>query len=129
MAKRSTEVDAYVGRRVRQRRIEVGVSQNELAIALGISFQQIQKYENGSNRVSAGRLFEIAQRLSVSLDYFFDGAEPRAAGQPGTEALRNTNRQALGLVRNFAQISDSGTRTAVAGLVSAVVDAETAGND
>ena len=73
MAKRATDVDVYVGRRVRQRRLELGQSQTQLADALGTSYQQIQKYEGGTNRVSAGRLNVLAQALRVTIDYFFEG--------------------------------------------------------
>ena len=73
MAKRGTDVDDYVGRRVRQRRLELGQSQTELGDALGVTFQQVQKYENGANRVSAGRLYGMARHLGVTLDYFVEG--------------------------------------------------------
>ena len=129
MARRGTGVDDYVGRRVRQRRLEIGLSQSELTNAAGITFQQIQKYENGSNRVSASRLFGMAQRMGVTPDYFFEGVELPAAGQPTTEVLGKYDRQVVALVRSFIQISDSGTRSAVVGLVSTLANAETAEND
>ena len=69
MAGRSSDVDDHVGRRLRARRTELMISQVKLATALGISFQQIQKYENGSNRVSAGRLWDIAGYLDVDVGY------------------------------------------------------------
>ena len=72
-------VDLYVGRRLRERRITRGVSQADLGAGLGVSAQQIQKYENGANRVSASKLFEIAERLGTGIDWFFDGFAPRAA--------------------------------------------------
>jgi len=78
MAKRSSEVDAHVGRRVRERRREIGMSQEKLGNVLGVSFQQIQKYENGTNRVSASRLWDITEALEVDLAYFFEGIQKRA---------------------------------------------------
>lgn len=67
-------IDVLVGKRVRERRQALGVSQESLAEALGVSFQQVQKYENGKNRVSASRLYEIAAALDTSISYFFEGA-------------------------------------------------------
>ncbi len=129
MARRATDVDDYVGRRIRQRRVELGLSQSELANALGITFQQVQKYENGSNRVSAGRLYAIAQNLGVTLDYFVEGVELPAARRPVQDLLFKNDKQMIALVRSFIQISDDGTRSAVAGLISTIAKAETAKGD
>lgn len=71
-------VDRYVGSRVRMRRIMLGISQDTLANALGITFQQVQKYESGTNRIAAGRMLQISQTLQVPVSFLFDGA-------PGTE--------------------------------------------
>ncbi len=78
VAKRSSDVDAHVGRRVRERRNALGLSQEKLGNALGISFQQVQKYEIGINRVAASRLWEMAKALEVDVRYFFEGIERRA---------------------------------------------------
>ncbi len=74
----SSKVDYHVGRRVRERRNALGMSQEKLAAALGISFQQVQKYEIGMNRVAAGRLWDIANALEVDIGYFFESIERRA---------------------------------------------------
>ena len=76
---RSSEVDAHVGRRVRERRRELGMFQTKLAGALGISFQQIHKYEVGTDRVMASRLWDIAKILEVDVAYFFEGIQKRAS--------------------------------------------------
>ncbi len=76
--KRFGDVDGHVGRRIRERRRALGISQEKLGSALGISFQQIQKYEVGTNRVAAGRLWDIAKVLEVDVGYFFEGIERRA---------------------------------------------------
>ena len=68
----TTSVDVYIGARMRDRRIALGLTQEELGQKLGVSFQQVQKYENGSNRVSAARLFEICEALDVSLASMFE---------------------------------------------------------
>ncbi len=69
------EIDAYVGHRVRLRRRLLGLSQDRLAAQLGLTFQQIQKYERGANRISASKLFQTAKALGVSVSYFFEGVE------------------------------------------------------
>ena len=75
-------VDIHVGKRVRLRRNQLSVSQSDLALALHLTFQQVQKYERGSNRVSASKLFEIAQKLDVRISYFFEGLEGQSS-EPG----------------------------------------------
>ena len=123
MVKRATVVDEYVGRRVRQRRGELGLSQGELGDALGITFQQIQKYENGTNRVSAGRLFNMARHLDVTLDYFFEGLGLPAARKPTLDMSIRHDKQVIALVRRFIQISDDGERSALVSLAGAMAEA------
>lgn len=74
-------VDRHVGRRVCEKRIALGYNQSDLGRALGLTFQQIQKYEKGTNRVSASKLWQMARFFKVDVSYFFDGLAP--AGQPG----------------------------------------------
>jgi ribosome-binding protein aMBF1 (putative translation factor) len=69
----ANHVDAHVGQKVRERRMELGVSQERLAQMLGVAFQQVQKYERGVNRISASRLFQISHALEVPVGYFFEG--------------------------------------------------------
>lgn len=76
----SHPVDHHVGRRVQERRLGLGLSQTALANSVGLSFQQIQKYEKGVNRISASKLFEIARFLNVDLSFFFQGYETAAPG-------------------------------------------------
>ncbi len=78
-AVRSSKVDDHVGRRVRERRKALGMSQEKLANALGISFQQVQKYEVGHNRVAASRLWDMANILEVKVGYFFEGIPKRTS--------------------------------------------------
>src|SRR5437870_13857630 len=103
VARRSTgrtqDIDHHVGARVRERRIMLGLTQQQLADLIGVTYQQAHKYERGINRVSAGRLYEIAQVLSVPIGYFFDGLD----GQ-GTRSVSPRERMCLELARNFAQI-------------------------
>ena len=79
MARRTSRVDDHVGRRIRECRKALGVSQEKLGDALGISFQQVQKYEIGINRVSASRLWDLAKALDVDVGYFFEGIPKRTS--------------------------------------------------
>jgi transcriptional regulator with XRE-family HTH domain len=83
--KQASEIDAHVGRRVRLRRMLIDMSQEKLGELLGLTFQQVQKYEKGVNRIGAGRLYEIAKILNVKVDYLYDGIEDKLTGpqQPG----------------------------------------------
>ena len=121
VAKRSSDVDGHVGRRIRQRRNALVMSQDKLGNALGISFQQIQKYEVGTNRVAAGRLWNIAVALDVEVAYFFPGSpvEPQPTPMPA-----GALQQRAALVRDFPRISSSGTRAAILSLVREAARAE-----
>jgi len=92
-------VDDFVGGRIRERRIMLGLTQQQLAEMIGVTYQQAHKYERGINRVSAGRLYEIAQVLSVPVGYFFDGLQDQ-----NTRSISPRERMCLELARNFAQI-------------------------
>jgi transcriptional regulator with XRE-family HTH domain len=96
---RTQDIDRYVGARIRERRIMLGLTQQQLADLIGVTYQQAHKYERGINRVSAGRLFEVAQVLSVPVNYFFDGLD-----QENDRAISPRERMCLELARNFAQI-------------------------
>jgi transcriptional regulator with XRE-family HTH domain len=96
---RTQDIDRHVGARVRERRIMLGLTQQQLADLIGVTYQQAHKYERAINRVSAGRLFEIAQVLSVPVSYFFDGLE-----QDHDRSASPRERMCLELARNFAQI-------------------------
>lgn len=109
------QIDEHVGRRIRLRRTLLGLTQEQLAAALAISYQQVQKYETGANRVSAGRLYQIAQHLSVDVGYFFEGLEPTADQDQLPHGGRN--RPAIELVKNFSEIDDPSVRGAVSNLV------------
>jgi transcriptional regulator with XRE-family HTH domain len=101
-------IDVNVGRRIRQRRWMLGMTQQHLAQSVGIKFQQIQKYESGMNRVSASRLYEIALALDVPIGFFFEGAG--GTGDPEDEDELMANREALELVRAFYAIPEEQRR-------------------
>jgi transcriptional regulator with XRE-family HTH domain len=96
---RTQDIDHHVGARVRERRIMLGFTQQQLADLIGVTYQQAHKYERGINRISAGRLYEIAHVLSVPVNYFFEGLD----GDP-SRAASLRERMCLELARNFAQI-------------------------
>src|SRR5215813_3267216 len=77
--KQANPIDVQVGNRVRIRRMLIGMSQERLGELLGLTFQQVQKYEKGVNRIGAGRLFEVSRILGVPIDYFYEGVAPQAA--------------------------------------------------
>jgi transcriptional regulator with XRE-family HTH domain len=78
--KQANPIDAQVGNRVRLRRMLIGMSQERLGELLGLTFQQVQKYEKGVNRIGAGRLFEVSRILGVPIDYFYEGVNGQAVG-------------------------------------------------
>ncbi|NQV21706.1 MAG: helix-turn-helix transcriptional regulator [Rhodospirillales bacterium] len=108
-------VDEHVGERIRHLRTTLGLTQEQLASALGISYQQIQKYETGANRVSAGRLFEIAMQLDVEPAFFFADVDTKKAQTPMPHGGKN--RTTIELVTNFSEITDPAVRSSVASLV------------
>jgi transcriptional regulator with XRE-family HTH domain len=83
-AKQANAIDAHVGSQVRQRRLSLGMSQEKLGMLLGLTFQQVQKYERGVNRIGAGRLFALARILGVGILYFYEGLTTEGSGRkPG----------------------------------------------
>ena len=118
MGKLAKRVDAHVGERIRQRRTALGLTQEHLANALAISYQQVQKYETGANRVSAGRLFEVAGKLDVDIGYFFEGLDASTEIVPLEHGGKN--RSTIELVRNFSQVTNPDVRSAVSGLVKSL---------
>lgn len=106
-------VDVHVGKRIRHRRWLVGITQQQLAEAVGIKFQQIQKYETGMNRVSASRLWDIAEALSVPVSFFFEGLGDEAAElDDGRELPKDIlkDKEALELVRSYYAIPETQRR-------------------
>ena len=107
-------VDVHVGKRVRHRRWMLGMTQQQLAEKVGIKFQQIQKYETGMNRVSASRLWDIADALDVPVAFFFEGIEETDASAAGrVRAVQGdilADREALELVRSYYAIPENQRR-------------------
>lgn len=134
---RSNSIDAHVGSRVRMRRTLLGLSQEKLGEALGLTFQQVQKYERGANRIGASRLYQISRVLEVPVSYFFDEmpdtisevapahAPPGLAEQPehfDHDPL--AKRETLELVRAYYRVNDSRVRRRIFELVKAIARSE-----
>ncbi len=113
---RANAADRHVGARIRERRIMMGLSQQQLARMIGVTYQQAHKYERGLNRISAGRLFEIAQVLAVPVSYFFDGL--RSDGEAQDVSPRQ--RMCLELARNFAMIGNEKHQQALSQMARAL---------
>ena len=120
--------DKYVGSRLRMRRLMLDMSQTNIADALGLTFQQVQKYEKGSNRISASRLQHLSQILQVPVPFFFEGAPAASAGpaaqapaeDPSYVANFLATSEGLDLVKAFVSIEDPELRRAIVRLVQAL---------
>ena len=113
----SHPVDVHVGERVRITRLAARLSQTALADAVGVSFQQVQKYEKGTNRISASRLFQFAEILGVDVAHFFHGVKARSSGGPALEITRQLGRADIKLVGQIAGIRDTRMKRAIIDLI------------
>ena len=133
-ARRADNRDAEVGRRVRSRRLECRLSQTELADRIGVTFQQVQKYEKGANRIGASRLQQISQILQVPVSFFFEGvpsprSEPRAEGtgdapSPAYVSDFLATSDGLALTKAFVRITDAKLRRRIVDLVEQIAGEE-----
>jgi transcriptional regulator with XRE-family HTH domain len=116
VGQRANAADRHVGARIRERRVMMGLSQQQLAKMIGVTYQQAHKYERGLNRISAGRLFEIGQVLNVPVSWFFEGLAPEA----GTHEASPRQRMCLELARNFALIDNEKHQEALSQMARAL---------
>ncbi len=137
-SRRANPVDVHVGSRVRLRRMLLGMSQEKLGERLGLTFQQVQKYEKGVNRIGASRLFELSKVLGVSVGFFYDeapeitGAHSQIPVEIGFAEMPNENytsdflssREGLELNKAFARISDPKVRRTIVELVRSLANEE-----
>ncbi|EGF91138.1 Cro/Cl family transcriptional regulator [Asticcacaulis sp. AC460] len=105
----ATDIDLHLGKRLRRRRRLLGLTQQQLALAVGIRFQQIQKYECGANRISAARLFQLAKALETPINYFYDGlsdekTEVAAVNNEGIEVF--SRKETLDLIQAYYRLSE-----------------------
>jgi len=106
-------VDVHVGKRIRHRRWLAGMTQQQLAQSVGIKFQQIQKYETGANRVSASRLWDIADALDVDVSFFFEGLTPEETVEGDARTVPDDilgDKEALELIRSYYAIPEAQRR-------------------
>ena len=126
--KQANPIDIQVGNRVRIRRMLIGMSQEKLGDLLGLTFQQVQKYEKGVNRIGAGRLFEISRILNVPIDFFYEGVAAQLAGTepegapPVMEFV--SSGEGLQLSLAFMKIKDAKVRKRVLDLVKSLAEEE-----
>jgi transcriptional regulator with XRE-family HTH domain len=122
--RKTTSLDVLIGSRLRAHRLSRDLSQEELAESLGISFQQIQKYEKGSNRISASRLKEITDILQVPIATWFAEQKPssKKAAEGGDAHAFITNVRAMRLLKSFSQIEDARTQNLIVDLCEKLVD-------
>ena len=129
--KQANPIDVQVGNRVRIRRMLIGMSQERLGDLLGLTFQQVQKYEKGVNRIGAGRLFEVARILNVPIDFFYEGlsttsqpgmGETDVAAPPVMEFI--SSGEGLQLSLAFMKIKDTKVRKRVLDLVKSLAEEE-----
>ncbi|MDD3370762.1 MAG: helix-turn-helix transcriptional regulator [Alphaproteobacteria bacterium] len=113
-------VDVFVGKKLRQRRALVGMSQEKLATAVGVSFQQVQKYERGINRMGASRLHQFAQVLNIPVSFFFENLEVEQPANSEGEDERLGSHETLSLMRAFYAISEKEQRLKVISLVKSM---------
>jgi transcriptional regulator with XRE-family HTH domain len=113
---RANAADHHVGARIRERRIMLGLSQQQLAQMIGVTYQQAHKYERGLNRISAGRLYEIANVLGVPVSWFFDGL----ASTDAPVEMTQRQRMCLELARNFAAIDNEKHQEALSQMARAL---------
>lgn len=116
------QIDLHIGLRLRQRRMALSITQAELAQAVGLTFQQIQKYESGANQIVSSRLYELAAVLRVPVSFFFEGVgrseSVRVAKHAGLSLLATTEAQRL--ILSYWKIDDSGVRKHVRDLVQSL---------
>lgn len=123
----SNQIDAHVGSRVRMRRKFLGLSQTDVADALGLTFQQVQKYERGSNRISASKLYAAAQVLNVPVAHFFEGYDDEVGTPEVSKSERSVNNflataEGIEIAQAFPRIKSTKFRRKVAELVIVLAD-------
>jgi transcriptional regulator with XRE-family HTH domain len=130
------DIDAHVGKRLRLRRTMMGLSQEAVAKAVGITFQQVQKYEKGTNAMNANRLYEFARFMNVPVAYFFEGMDPFTGAAGGEDNVVGfaearsdkfqhrgvSDRESLEMMKAFKRIAEPSIRKRLADLVRAVAD-------
>ncbi len=130
------DIDSYVGKRLKQRRTIMGLSQEAIAKAVGITFQQVQKYEKGSNAMNANRLYEFSRFMNVPVAYFFEGVEQNISNPNTNSGFAETSatafdhetasdRESLEMMKSFKRIKEPAVRKRLADLLRAISENKT----
>ena len=119
---RTSHIDHFVSLRIRQRRIMLGLTQQQMAQVIGVTYQQAHKYETGVNRISAGRLHQIAQALGVDIGYFFEDVEPGTKNPQTAAELMPQQRMLLELARNFTHLTNKKHQEALSNLARVLAE-------
>ncbi len=136
-SRRANPIDKHVGERVRMRRMLLGMSQEKLGEQLGLTFQQVQKYEKGVNRIGASRLFDLAQVLGVPIQFFYEAMPSSVSGQMAAPGLADksgepyvadflSSRDSVELNKAFARITDPRIRRSIVDMVRSIAGEEAA---
>lgn len=137
-SRRANPIDKHVGERVRMRRMLLGMSQERLGEQLGLTFQQVQKYEKGVNRIGASRLFDLAHVLGVPIQYFYENMPASISGQPQVPGFADkpgesyvaeflSSRDSVELNKAFARIADPRIRRSIVDMVRSIAGEEATG--
>lgn len=129
-------IDTHVGQRLKARRVGLRISQSDIGKALDVTFQQVQKYENGANRIGASNLYKLAQALNVDVSYFFEempsAQKMRSLSDQPAAAFEHdpmSQPESIKLVHNYFRITNPGVRARMFQLVKSIADAEALGED
>lgn len=121
-------VDEHVGLKLKIKRSALGITQHELGDMVGVTFQQIQKYERGANRIGAGRLYEFAKILNVPINYFYDGFNEKNSknyvynNEPECDKLIISDREIITLVKYFSRIKNKKIRNSITNMIKTLTD-------
>jgi transcriptional regulator with XRE-family HTH domain len=121
----NSEINHHIGRRIRQRRVALGLSQHALAESIGVTFQQVQKYEKGANSVSTARLYQIAQALQVHIPFFLEEYDSKLKTKITEERLSTemaSDRELLEMAKTFYQIKDHSIRKSLRNFMRCLVE-------
>jgi transcriptional regulator with XRE-family HTH domain len=116
---RALDIDRHVGARIRERRVMLRLTQQQMGALIGVTYQQVHKYEKGINRLAVGRLYQIAQALDVEVGYFFEGVETESAIRPNPQ-----QRMLLELARNFVALPSRRHQEALCTLARSLANAD-----
>ncbi len=116
---RAQDLDRHIGERIRQRRVMLGLSQQQMADIIGVTYQQAHKYEKGINRIAGGRLYQVAQALGVEVGYFYEGV-----AEDGAVTVKNAPHQRLllELTRHFTSLTNRKHQEAICNLARALAN-------